>query len=386
MHISQNLLIEGWRGINHSYAMVNQYQIRELLKNNNFKIYFKDIPYVVSEWNEKDNSSGLKDFKEKISKLPQPSSRLKIDILYRISFPYRMYGGNANKIFVFGTSEYQNIDNMVYQGKELNKKYINKSVKVITPSYWSKIGFVKAGFKESDVIVIPCGVDLKIFKPINKEKKNEIRKKLNIDNDNFVFLNVSAMTWNKGIDKLIVAFSEIKKKYSFAKLILKDQSNLYKITAKKLISKIKKKFPHLLTDKVLSDIIFISKNLTIKELSELYGSCDAYVSPYRAEGFNMPSLEAAACGIPVILTSGGSTDDYFHSSFALKIKGEKKILNSNWNYIEPNLENLVSNMSDIIEKCNSLFNKSEAISFIGKNFTWKLVSKKLSDIFINDQI
>ena len=40
MKLSKNLLIEGWRGINHSYAMINQYQIRELLKNNNFKIYF----------------------------------------------------------------------------------------------------------------------------------------------------------------------------------------------------------------------------------------------------------------------------------------------------------------------------------------------------------
>ena len=27
------------------------------------------------------------------------------------------------------------------------------------------------------------------------------------------------MTWNKGINKLLVAFSEIKKKYSFAKII-----------------------------------------------------------------------------------------------------------------------------------------------------------------------
>ena len=40
MNISQNLPIEDWRGINHSYAMINQYQIRELLKNNSFKIYF----------------------------------------------------------------------------------------------------------------------------------------------------------------------------------------------------------------------------------------------------------------------------------------------------------------------------------------------------------
>ena len=384
MNFSKNLLIEGWRKINHSYAMVNQYQIRELLKNNNFKIYFKDIPYFIPEWNKKDNSSGLKDFDKKISKLSQPSNKLKIDILYRISFPYRMYGGNANKIFVFGTSEYQNIDNMIYQGKELNEKYINKSVKVITPSNWSKIGFVRGGFKENDVIVIPCGVDLKIFKPINKEKKSEIRKKLNIDNNHFVFLNVGAMTWNKGVNKLIVAFSEIKKKYSFAKLILKDQSNLYKETAKQYISKTKEKFPTLLTDEVLSNIIVISKNLTLKELSELYGSCDAYVSSYRAEGFNLTPLEAAACGIPTILTSGGSTDDYYDPSFVLKIDGTKKTLNDGKNYIEPDLESLISNMSNLIEKRNSFLKKNKAISFIEKNFTWKLISKKLSDLFLND--
>jgi len=137
---------------------------------------------------------------------------------------------------------------------------------------------------------------------------------------------------------------------------------------------------------VLSSIILISKNLTLKELSELYGSCDVYVSPYRAEGFNIPSLEAAACGIPVILTSGGSTDDYYHPSFALKIEGKRKTSNGNWNYIEPNLESLVSNMSDLIEKRNSLLKKNEAILFIEKNFTWKLISKKLSDLFINDQV
>ena len=384
MNFSKNLLIEGWREINHSYAMVNQYQIRELLKNNKFKIYFTDIPYFIPEWNKKDNSSGLKDFEEKISKLSQPSNKLKIDILYRISFPYRMYGGNANKIFVFGTSEYQKIDNMIYKGKELNEKYINKSVKVITPSNWSKMGFVKGGFKENDVIVIPCGVDLKIFKPINKEKKSKIRKKLNIDNDHFVFLNVSAMTWNKGVDKLIAAFSEIKKKYSFVKLILKDQSNLYGITAKNIISDLKKRFPKELTDEVLSNIIVISRNLTLKELSELYGSCDAYVSPYRAEGFNMPPLEAAACGIPTILTSGGSTDDYYHPSFVLKIESKKKTLIGSRNYIEPNLESLISNMSDVIEKRNPSLKKNKAIAYIEKNFTWKLISKKLSDLFIND--
>jgi hypothetical protein len=33
---------------------------------------------------------------------------------------------------------------------------------------------------------------------------------------------------------------------------------------------------------------------------------------------------AAACGIPTILTSGGSTDDYYDPSFVIKIEGTKK--------------------------------------------------------------
>ena len=32
-----------------------------------------------------------------------------------------MYGGNAKKIFVFGTSEFQTIDDMIYQGEELGQ-------------------------------------------------------------------------------------------------------------------------------------------------------------------------------------------------------------------------------------------------------------------------
>ena len=41
-------------------------------------------------------------------------------------------------------------------------------------------------------------------------------------------------------------------------------------------------------------------------------------------------------------------------------------------------------MSNLIEKRNSLLKKNKAILFIEKNFTWKIVSKKLSDLFIND--
>jgi glycosyltransferase involved in cell wall biosynthesis len=55
-------------------------------------------------------------------------------------------------------------------------------------------------------------------------------------------------------------------------------------------------------------------------IASMMQAADAYVSPYTAEGFNLPVLEAAACGLPVICTRGGSTDDFVSDDFALRIK------------------------------------------------------------------
>ena len=53
-----NILVEGWRNINHSYALVNQWQIFELIKSSN--VYFQDIPFPNENWNSQRNDSGLR--------------------------------------------------------------------------------------------------------------------------------------------------------------------------------------------------------------------------------------------------------------------------------------------------------------------------------------
>ena len=92
------------------------------------------------------------------------------------------------------------------------------------------------------------------------------------------------MSSNKGIDYLIVAFAILKKRYNHLKLILKDQSNLYGISGRDIFLKTKKGINgHLLDEDVENDIIFLSKNMTISILNDLYNISDCYVSPYRAE-------------------------------------------------------------------------------------------------------
>lgn len=72
------------------------------------------------------------------------------------------------------------------------------------------------------------------------------------------------------------------------------------------IPNISEMFPDL---KTTNKIRFITENYTTKQLNELYNECDVFVSPTRAEAFNLPCLEAMACGKPVITTNyGGQTD------------------------------------------------------------------------------
>jgi glycosyltransferase involved in cell wall biosynthesis len=55
-------------------------------------------------------------------------------------------------------------------------------------------------------------------------------------------------------------------------------------------------------------------------MAHLLRGADCYVSPYRAEGFNLPVLEAMACGVPVLCTAGGPTDEFTEAAFAQRIR------------------------------------------------------------------
>jgi glycosyltransferase involved in cell wall biosynthesis len=375
----KSILVEGWRNINHSYAMVNQNQLLELIKRD-LDIQHLDLPFFNKNWNPASNDSGFDEVdKKKIALIPSVNITQMHDITYRISFPYRLYPSQSKKLFVFGTSEFQNIDGCIYENG-LEKEIKNPGLTIVTPSHWSKIGFLNAGFEESRVLVVPHGVDQKIYKPITPLRRKQVRDALKVADEDFVLLSLGAMTSNKGIDILILAYGALKPKYPHLKLVLKDSSNLYGITVANVLSELYKHHPKFISENISKSIISISDNLTQSQLNGLYGASDCYVSPYRAEGFNLTPLEAASSGTPILITKGGATDDYFHESFAFQIAG-KKVNRNNATFIEPSLESLVEQLSDLVEgKVNRLDN-SNAQQFIKKNFSWETAVNRLVEHF-----
>ena len=69
----------------------------------------------------------------------------------------------------------------------------------------------------------------------------------------------------------------------------------------------------------------LGRALPPAELARLHRASDLYASPYRGEGFNMPVLEAAACGLPLLVTAGGATDDFTRPAFALYARAERRV-------------------------------------------------------------
>jgi len=375
----KKILIEGWRGINHSYAMVNQYQLLEM-KRMDLDLQHLDLPFYNEKWNPIDNDSGFEESdKEIISSIQSANTMQSCDVTYRISFPYRFYPANSEKLFVFGTSEFQHIDAYIWKDG-LREGINNSTLTVVTPSNWSRVGFLNAGFEESRVAVIPHGINQKIYKPISQLRRKQFRDALKVSDEEFLILSLGSMTANKGVDILIIAFAILKAKYPQIKLILKDSSNLYNIRIRDLLSNLYSQSPKLVSEGISQAIISMSDNLTQSQLNGLYGAANCYVSPYRAEGFNLTPLEAAASGTPIIITKGGSTDDYFHESFALQIESTLR-KNDKGTFLEPSLDSLIEQLSILIEGKASGLNNNYAQQFIGNNFTWEAAVNKLVAIF-----
>ena len=381
-----NILIEGWRGINHSFSLVNQWQIIELLKTSN--IYFKDVPFISDRWNKKDNSSGFENNIENlINKIPEADSNQDIDITYRISCPFDFNEKFKSKLlFVFGTCEYKFLYQNNFKNNSPDKIKKNRNIFLHVPSNWSKKGFMNVGFEENQIIVVPHGVNKEDFNLLSKEEIQNVKKKYEIKDENIVLSNIGAMSENKGIEVLVSAYGILKKKHKNLKLILKDQSNLYGITTNHIFENIKKsefnkKF-NIINDEMKKDIIIISKNLSIKELKEIYSITNCYVSPYLAEGFNLTPLEAAACGTQIVVTKGGSTDDYFHNCMGYQIESEEIKREDNSYILKPKIDSLIAILDQkIINKEDNY--QIDRSNFVNKNFSWGVVVNKLKKEFDN---
>ena len=378
------IIVEGWRFLPHSYAIANQFQLLEMLKYPHLEIFHKDIPYLDENWQP---VTGLLDATAEaaIKNIPHPWASLKADATLRISVPYNFAASNTKRTCLFATTEWGILHNENFRitgAASLREGHSNSDVIIITPSHWSKTGFIRSGANPDRTIVIPCGIDPKIYKPLTKSEREALRKQLGWDG--FVFLNIGAGSPNKGIDLLLKAFSVVVESYPEARLVLKGEESIYESDS--LIAQNIDELSFDEAEKVLPRMAYIGETLPFAKMAQLYQAADAYVSLYLAEGFNLPALEAIACGLPIICTKGGPTDDFTTPDFAWHVESTFQEGTSNDRQIfrlMPDLEHSIALMKNIIEQPELCDRSREAgPKFVATGFTWKHVTDQLLEVLV----
>ena len=370
------LIIEGWRFLPFSYAIVNQFQLLEFLQRPNIELFHREMPYL-SDWTPK---TGLlpKSAEDAIRNIPEPAAPQSADATLRMHMPLDFSPSNSTQTFVWGLTEYGVVRNelLALMGvDDLGDVHRNSDATIVTSSQWSRQGFINSGADGDRVLVVPIGVDTDIYKPLPKSQRTTLRQQWGLD-DYFVFLHIGSMTDIKGIRPLLKAFARICDRYPHARLLLKGTESIY-VSQNRIQSAMKAVLNDTEMARVAPRIAYIGKDLSFPEVARLYQIADAYVSPYLAEGYNMPVLEAMACGVPTICTRGGSTDDFTHPDFTLSIDSQRQTITVNqqrrW-ILNPNLNQLVDRMVEVIENPH-IFAKvrQSAPEFVAQNLTWKHV-------------
>lgn len=344
------LQVEGWRGISHSYALVNQFQLLHWHKSNLASIHHIDMPFVMAHWASGENSAGF--HANDMAIIQNISESIKPDAIYRIFAPFGLDTHVDLPTVTFAVTEFGLNDSNYNQ--EMVNRYAARGGKIHTPSTWSKNRLMASGMPEHIIRVIPHAADPNYFFQMDAQSIAKNREAIGYQADDLILLNVGTHHWNKGLDVLIKAFATARQKNKRLKLLLKDQRSTYLMNSESYVHQ-------TLSDIGMNDpdtvdaIRLLSGHLDLSQLNALYNVADAYVTPYRAEGFNLPALEAQTCGTPVIATAGGATDDFLSDAHCIKIQGTfhenenlKEDLQINA-YVDPDLNHLI----DVLTKLES---------------------------------
>ena len=169
---------------------------------------------------------------------------------------------------------------------------------VWVPSQWQFDCLVEQGYPSHKISIVPEGVDVDTFKPLIKTPKK----------DKFRFLHFGRWDYRKGTTEVLRTFGEVFKGRTDVELIASVE-NPYPFDGLKTTEDRVKH--HNIDTTNIKFIKFTPQEEYVKYLQE----GDVFVTCARSEGWNLPLIEAMACGTPVagIDCPGGPKDVITHN-------------------------------------------------------------------------
>jgi glycosyltransferase involved in cell wall biosynthesis len=176
------------------------------------------------------------------------------------------------------------------------QEYIKSYDYIVSLSKWTKKELEKFGCKST---WIPHGVNLNIFKPMNKERCKEI---VGIPNDRFIIGTVAAnsdketrKSWYEMLDALKMFLDNNPDVKDILHVIHTNPLDPRGINLQLAIKKRGLENICKLENPFMSNV-----GISEEELAMLYNTFDIFLCPSKREGFGLCFYEAMACGVPCI--------------------------------------------------------------------------------------
>lgn len=172
------------------------------------------------------------------------------------------------------------------------------------PSKWQAMCSVEQGFPANRVKVVPEGVDGNIFYPVNKQR-----------DDAFYFMFFGRWEHRKSVTEMVKAFKEEFKETPDVRLVLSadnpfpsdGMSNTYE---------------RLMRYGLVDDKIIVLHFPPFQNYVKWLQTGHCLISCARSEGWNLPLIEAIACGIPTICSNFSGQLEFAEGiSHLVKING-----------------------------------------------------------------
>lgn len=228
-------------------------------------------------------------------------------------------------------------------------KTLNNAAAITVVSNGLKNELVKSGINKNKITVIPNGVDVNNFKPLDK---NHCRKKLKLKLSEPMVLFVGRLSEEKNIKSLMLSAKYLIENYK--------PFQLYLVGDGPLMSDLKKLSNSL---KIENHIHFVGK-VDHSEVSTWMGAADFFCLPSLREGCPNVVLEALGCGRPVIASNVGAIPDVITEETGILFTPEN------------------------IDEINSSFTRAfdttwdeKTITNSIKNLTWEHAAKRYLDVF-----
>lgn len=290
------------------------------------------------------------------------------DLTFRHHWPPEFRRPSCGKLVQYIPWEYGAVPVRWVRGIEENAD------ELWVPSEFVRRVFLSGGVSAGRIHVIPYGVDDATYQP-------EGSRWLPPGARGFVFLFVGGVIERKGLDLLAKAYELAFSGKDDVTLIIKDQGSTTFYQHEKLLGK----FQEMAKRRGGPRVVILTDDLNDDRLAELYRGCDAFVLPYRGEGFGMPLAEALSCGRPVITTELGPSREFCPPGASFFVRANEVAmpdppahlgtLASEPTWFEPSLDHLAETMRYVFEHGDDAIRKASAASeTVRRELSWTRIT------------